>query len=108
MCNDNRDWIITKEDEMSRTFSTITWGLALVVGAVVFNLQMGNSVSDTQSNVGSPLMWGLVSAGLVAIFGGAIQLMFDASERTAARDAKAREDIRAKCMESEGLVFETH
>ena len=47
-------------------------------------------------------------AGLVAIFGGVIHLMIDASERTDARDAKAREDIRAKCMESEGLVFETH
>jgi hypothetical protein len=47
-------------------------------------------------------------AGLVAIFGGAIQLMIDASERTAARDAKAREDIRAKRMESEGFVLETH
>jgi hypothetical protein len=62
---------------MSRTYSAITWGLALIVAALVLNWQQS-------------IPWAMASAGAIAVIGGAVVALMDADGKDAAKRA-ARE-----------------
>lgn len=49
---------------MSRTYSTITWGIALIVAAIVLNWQQS-------------ITWAVASAGAVAVISGIVKAVAD-------------------------------
>ena len=59
---------------MSRTYSTITWGLALIVSAGVLLWQQS-------------IPWAIASAGAVAVTGGLVKAFIDDEAATAAKHA---------------------
>ena len=67
---------------MTRTFSTITWGIALLFASVV----LANSHS---------LPWTLAAAGAVPTVAGLIKAMIESSAADKAKDAEQRAAIAA-------------
>jgi len=73
---------------MSRTYSTITWGLALVVAALVLNWQQS-------------IPWAIASAGAVAVAGGVAVALLDV-------DAKAHASAAAKRTAKPSAFLDPH
>ena len=62
---------------MTRTYSTITWGLALVAAAIVLQWQQS-------------IPWGLAAAGAVPVIAAVISLMMNEDEAAKAKAAEQR------------------
>jgi hypothetical protein len=62
---------------MTRTFSTITWGAALIVSAIVLNWQQS-------------IPWAIASAGAVAVIVGVAKAIADEDAANKANVAKQR------------------
>jgi len=74
---------------MSRTFSTVTWGIALLAAAIV--------LAWAQS-----LPWALAVAGVVAVLGGFLTVLVDDK---VARDAKTAVGEQVKADRAAGQPF---
>jgi len=74
---------------MTRTYSTITWGLALIVSAVVLAWQQS-------------LPWALAAAGAVAVITGVVAALIDDE---VARNAKMAAAERVKADRAAGESF---
>jgi len=75
---------------MTRTYSTITWGLALIVAAIVLNWAQS-------------IPWAIASVGAVAVIGGAAVALLDADAKASAE--RAAKQAAARAVREAGQPF---
>ena len=78
---------------MTRTFSTITWGAALIVSALVLNWQQS-------------IPWAIASAGVVPVIVGVAKGLMDSEKADAIKRAAARETLTKQTAQSKALGFD--